>query len=188
MRRYRFVHRGAGAADGGGQEREELLLELDGSRCRFLGSDGTAQSAEISRLTDGRLSLLFEDGRQACGRIRLSPATAAAGGGEVEVVTGSSRRKISLADPLHDRIAHAREDRPGEASEEEIRALMPGRVVEVQTSEGQRVEAGALVLVLEAMKMQNEIRCTSAGTVRKIHVASGTAVDGGALLAVIQSD
>jgi biotin carboxyl carrier protein len=189
MRRFRFVHRGAGAADDGGLKRpEELLLELDGngSTCRFVDGDGRTRSAEVSRLADGRLSLLFDDGRQVCGRIRLSAG--AAGSGEVELVTGSSRRKIILADPLHDRIAHAREERPGEASEEEIRALMPGRVVEVQTSQGQRVEAGALILVLEAMKMQNEIRCTSSGTIRKMLVESGTAVDGGALLAVIQSD
>lgn len=182
MRRFRFVHRGA---DGP----EELLLELEGSRCRFVDGSGRTKSAEASRLPDGRLSLLFDDGRQVCGRVR--PGFNGAGtvrGGEVEVVTGSSRRKVSLADPLRDRVAHAREDRAGEASEEEIRALMPGRVVEVQASEGQRVEAGALILVLEAMKMQNEIRCTSAGTVRRIGVQPGAAVDGGALLAVVRSD
>jgi len=178
MRRFRFIHRGA---DGP----EELLLELDGSECRFVDRGERTQSAEVSRLADGRLSLLFADGRQLCGRVRL---TGAVPGGEVEVVTGSSRRKISLADPLRDRIAHAREDRAGEPSEEEILALMPGRVVEVQASEGQRVEAGALILVLEAMKMQNEIRCTSAGTVRRIGAERGAAVEGGTLLAVIQSD
>jgi biotin carboxyl carrier protein len=187
MRRFRFIHRGAAAADGGQEPPEELLLELDGSRCRFIDGSGKARNAEASRLRDGRISLLFEDGRQICGRVRVAGA-AAPSGGEVEVVTGSSRRKIGLADPLRDRIAHAREDRAGEASEEEIRALMPGRVVEVQASEGQRVEAGALILVLEAMKMQNEIRCTSAGTVRRIGAERGTAVEGGTLLAVIQSD
>jgi biotin carboxyl carrier protein len=178
MRRFRFIHRGA-------EGPEELLLELDGSRCRFIDGGAQTRSAEASRLADGRLSLLFDDGRQLCGRVRL---TGVVPGGEVEVVTGSSRRKISLADPLRDRIAHAREDRAGEASEEEIRALMPGRVVEVQAAEGQRVEAGALILVLEAMKMQNEIRCTSPGTVRSVSVESGAAVEGGALLAVIHSD
>ena len=188
MRRFRFIHRGAGAADDGGQKKpEELLLELDGSRCRFVDGSGAVRTANASRLGDGRLSLLFDDGRQVCGRVRASGAGAAAGS-EVEVVTGSSRRKIGLADPLRDRIAHAREDRQGEASEEEIRALMPGRVVEVQASEGQRVEAGALILVLEAMKMQNEIRCTSAGTVLRIGAQRGAAVDGGTLLAVIRSD
>jgi biotin carboxyl carrier protein len=187
MRRFRFIHRRAdAAADGGGRgSPEELLLELDGTRCRFIDGSGAVRSAQVSRLGEGRLSLLFDDGRQVSGRVRASGAAA---GSEVEVVTGSSRRKIGLADPLRDRIAHAREDRPGEASEEEIRALMPGRVVEVRVSEGQHVEAGELILVLEAMKMQNEIRCTSTGTVRRIVAERGTAVDGGTLLAVIRSD
>lgn len=178
MRRFRFIHRGNDGL-------EELVLELDGSGCRFVDGAGAARSATVSRLADGRLSLLFDDGRQVCGRVRAAGVAAAS---EVEVVTGSSRRKIRLADPLRDRIAHAREERTGEASEEEIRALMPGRVVEVQASEGQRVEAGTLILVLEAMKMQNEIRCKNAGTVRQIAAERGTAVEGGTLLAVIRAD
>jgi 3-methylcrotonyl-CoA carboxylase alpha subunit len=180
MRRFRFIHRGP---DGP----EELLLELDGARCRFLdGNGGPAESAAVARLADGRLSLLFDDARQLCGRVAaVSPRAA---GGEVEVVTGSARRKIALADPLHDRMAHGEASGAGERSDEEIRALMPGRVVEIQASEGQRVAAGALILVLEAMKMQNEIRCKSGGTVVRIGAEAGTAVDGGALLAVIHSD
>src|SRR5262244_513149 len=150
MRRFRFIHRGPdAAADGGRGGPEELVLELDGSRCRFVDANGgRTESAGVSRLADGRLSLLFDDGRQLCGRVR-SLSTAGAGS-EVEVVTGSARRKIALADPLRDRIAHARESGAGEESDEEIRALMPGRVVEIQASEGQRVAAGALILVLEA--------------------------------------
>jgi biotin carboxyl carrier protein len=181
MRRFRFIHRGN---DGP----EELLLELEGSDCRFVDGAGTVRSAVASKLGDGRVSLLFDDGRQVCGRVRAASAVAGATESEVEVVTGSSRRKIALADPLRDRIAHAREERAGEASEEEIRALMPGRVVEVQASEGQRVEAGTLILVLEAMKMQNEIRCKTGGTVGRIAAERGTAVEGGALLATIRAD
>jgi biotin carboxyl carrier protein len=185
MRRFRFIHRGADVAtDGGRKEPEELLLELDGSRCVFVRG-GREETAVISRLADGRLSLLFVDGRQVCGRVQ---ASLAGPGREVEVVTGSSRRKISLADPLRDRIAHARESGAGAASEEEIRALMPGRVVEVQASEGKRVAPGDLILVLEAMKMQNEIRSTSGGTVLRVGVERGAAVEGGALLAVIRSN
>jgi biotin carboxyl carrier protein len=174
MRVFRFIHRGP-------EGPEEMRLELDGSRCLF-SDGGSAQSAVVSRLADGRLSLLFEDGRQICGRVEPGA------NGEVEVVTASSRRKIAIAEPLRDRIAHARETQRGEDSGEEIRALMPGRVVEVQAAEGQEVAAGALILVLEAMKMQNEIRCSSAGTVLRIVAQPGIAVEGGALLAVIRSD
>jgi biotin carboxyl carrier protein len=62
---------------------------------------------------------------------------------------------------------------------------MPGRVVEVSVAEGQTVAAGAILLVLEAMKMQNEIRASRGGVVARVAVAAGQAVDRGALLAAI---
>jgi len=73
----------------------------------------------------------------------------------------------------------------GGDAEEEIRALMPGRVLEVAVEPGQAVEAGALLLVLEAMKMQNEIRAPRAGRVARVEARPGIAVDGGALLATL---
>ena len=83
---------------------------------------------------------------------------------------------------------HAGEQAGGHTGEEEIRALMPGRVVEVAVAVGGRVEAKSLLLVLEAMKMQNEIRCARAGIVIRLAVEAGKAVEGGALLAVIRQD
>lgn len=173
MRRFRFIHRGSGGP-------EELALELSGSRCVFERGAET-EGAAVSRLPDGRLCLLFDDGRQVCGRVEPGED------GLVDVVTSGGHRTIAIAEPLRDRLAHSREAGAGESGEEEIRALMPGRVVEVQVAVGQQVAAGALILVLEAMKMQNEIRSSRAGRVLRIGVASGAAVDGGTVLAVIQS-
>jgi glutaconyl-CoA/methylmalonyl-CoA decarboxylase subunit gamma len=51
---------------------------------------------------------------------------------------------------------------------------MPGRVIEVRVQEGQAVEKGSVLLVLEAMKMRNEVASPVAGTVRDIAVAAGT--------------
>ena len=137
------------------------------------------ERGELARLPDGRVSLLLDGGRQICGRL------AAAGPGEVEVSTRGRVRRIALAEPLRDRLVHAGEQAGGQAAEEEIRALMPGRVVEVAVAEGDRVEARSLLLVLEAMKMQNEIRCARGGLVTRVAVEAGKAVEGGALLAVV---
>ena len=73
-------------------------------------------------------------------------------------------RRIALAEPLQDRLAHAGDEGAGPRRDEEVRALMPGRVVEVAVTVGARVPAGALLLVLEAMKMQNEIRAAAPGS------------------------
>jgi 3-methylcrotonyl-CoA carboxylase alpha subunit len=64
-------------------------------------------------------------------------------------------------------------------------APMPGRVVAVHVRSGDTVEAGAPLVVLEAMKMENEFRSTVAGRVAEVSVAPGQAVNAGDLLVVI---
>ena len=59
---------------------------------------------------------------------------------------------------------------------------MPGLVVRVQVEAGQSVAAGAGVVVLEAMKMENELRAATAGTVRTVRVRAGEAVEKGQVL------
>ncbi|MGZ3462794.1 MAG: acetyl-CoA carboxylase biotin carboxyl carrier protein subunit, partial [Gemmatimonadaceae bacterium] len=63
-----------------------------------------------------------------------------------------------------------------------IIAPMPGLIVRVNVSVGDRVEAGQGIVVMEAMKMENELRATAPGTVQTIEVVAGTAVEKGALL------
>jgi pyruvate carboxylase subunit B len=67
-----------------------------------------------------------------------------------------------------------------------ILAPMPGLIVRVNVSIGDRVEAGQGIVVMEAMKMENELRATAAGTVRSIEVSPGTAVEKGALLVALE--
>jgi biotin carboxyl carrier protein len=68
------------------------------------------------------------------------------------------------------------------ASDGNVRAPMPGRVVAVQTRLGEEVAAGAPLVVVEAMKMQNELLAPRAGTVLRIAVAAGDTVERGAIL------
>jgi biotin carboxyl carrier protein len=63
-----------------------------------------------------------------------------------------------------------------------LRAPMPGLIVQLRVKVGDTVAAGAGLVVMEAMKMENELRTTSAGKVRAVHVAVGAAVEKGALL------
>ena len=63
-----------------------------------------------------------------------------------------------------------------------MRAPMPGLVVRVEVAVGQRVEVGAGLVVVEAMKMENELRAQRAGVVETVHVAAGQTVDKGASL------
>jgi biotin carboxyl carrier protein len=67
----------------------------------------------------------------------------------------------------------------------ELHAPMPGLVVQVLTHEGEEVEAGHPLVVVEAMKMQNALVAPLKGRVRSIPVAPGTAVESGQLLLAI---
>jgi biotin carboxyl carrier protein len=163
-----------------GKPPEEISVELDGPRYVF-SRVGATGIAEATRLPDGRLSLIFENGRQICGRVRPG------GDGEVVVSTEAGHRRIAVAEPLRDRIAHAAGS-GADTGDEEVRALMPGRVVQVAVAAGDRVPPGALLLVLEAMKMQNEIRTLRGGTVLRVDVEPGKTVEGGAPLAVVRSE
>jgi pyruvate carboxylase subunit B len=66
-----------------------------------------------------------------------------------------------------------------------MRAPMPGLVVRVHAAPGQRVEAGAGLVVVEAMKMENELRAPHAGAVETVHVAVGQTVEKGAPLVTL---
>ena len=68
----------------------------------------------------------------------------------------------------------------------EIVSPMPGRVVQVKVSEGEQVEQGQTVVVVEAMKMANEHRSPISGTVGSLRCTEGQAVEAGAVLLVIE--
>ena len=63
---------------------------------------------------------------------------------------------------------------------EDITAPMSGKVISINVSVGDRVKSGQLLLVFEAMKMENELFAPSDGTIAKIHVAVGATLEVGA--------
>lgn len=67
-----------------------------------------------------------------------------------------------------------------------VTAIMPGLIIKVLKAEGDRVEAGETILILEAMKMQNEIQAKVAGTVRQLCVKQGDNVEMRQVLCVIE--
>ena len=66
-----------------------------------------------------------------------------------------------------------------------VNAPMPGNILKVNVTVGQAVKEGDLLVVLEAMKMENEIMAPKDGTVTQVLVSKGSTVDTGAPLVVI---
>jgi biotin carboxyl carrier protein len=63
---------------------------------------------------------------------------------------------------------------------------MPGKVVRVLVTTGQRVEAGDGLVVVEAMKMENELKAPRTGVVTQLAVRVGLSVEAGSVLAVVE--
>lgn len=71
------------------------------------------------------------------------------------------------------------------AAGEVVKSPMPGNILKINVSQGQKVNEGDVLIVLEAMKMENEIVATKSGTVAQIVTAKGAVVENGAPLVVI---
>jgi len=67
----------------------------------------------------------------------------------------------------------------------QIVSPMPGKILGIKVQNGQKVEKGQVVMILEAMKMENEIVAQEAGTVASINVNEGASVEAGQVLATL---
>ncbi len=96
-----------------------------------------------------------------------------------QISLADSTIHVDLADPLSLK-RRRREDELGEGGV--IRAMMPGRIVRVMVRKGEPVRKGSVLMVLEAMKMENEIQAPGDGTVDQVFVEDGQTVERGAEL------
>jgi biotin carboxyl carrier protein len=102
---------------------------------------------------------------------------------DLHLWVGSTRFVAEVRDPRSLRGRTRAEDDHGP---KKIAVPMPGKVVRLLVREGDAVEPGAGVAVVEAMKMQNEIKSPKKGTIQKILVSEGTTVNAGDVLAVVE--
>lgn len=72
------------------------------------------------------------------------------------------------------------------SEDEEVKAPMPGKILKINLIEGDSVNEGDVILILEAMKMENEIIADNAGKVKKIFVAINDVVETDDILLLIE--
>jgi len=152
--------------------------------------DGAPEEVSLETVKPPRGRLRTRTGVHDVLFLPLPDARRSAGGIErVEVVIDGWRFEVDLEGEdrarLRERATRARGDRV-RGGPLELRAIIPGRVVSVDVADGDVVEAGQRVLVVEAMKMQNELRAPRAGTIGRLAVGAGQTVELGDLLLVVE--
>ncbi|MEX2244967.1 MAG: biotin/lipoyl-containing protein [Fimbriimonadaceae bacterium] len=131
---------------------------------------GAGTDATVSRLGD-RLVVRTRDGSFTALTVRS--------GGTTYVSYRGRNYKVERA---------GRSSRAEGTSDGELRAPMPGMIVEVSCKEGDKVEAGDRLLVLEAMKMQQPVLAPLSGRVRSVGVSQGDQVEEGQVLALVGAE
>jgi biotin carboxyl carrier protein len=152
-----------------GQRVSVSLSPLEGGQWRCQVGDQTL-TVEAIPLGAGRW-LLRHDGQQ-----RLVYAAAQ----ERTLHLWINGQQLSVS------AAEARSRRRASAGAGDLSAQMPGQVMDVRVSVGQRVAAGAVLMVLEAMKMEIRVTAPSEGIVSALHVAAGQIVQRGQRLIDLQ--
>lgn len=151
--------------------------------------DGRPTAARLEWLDDVRAVLVRGEGSDATRTAVLLVPVRERGGSSIrEVVVDGWRIDLEL-EPERRAALRERSRRATEGARHsgplEIHAIIPGRIVAVSVEKGEQVTAGQVLLVLEAMKMQNELHAPREGTVDRIAVAVGVNVEVGDLLMVI---
>ena len=152
----------------------ELERGAGGWQAKTEGESGT--TADVAEIAPNIFSVLLS-GRSHEVYVTPSPV------GQLQLQTGGLEFLAEVFDP---RSWRGRRHTGAEAEGlQQIVAPMPGKVVRLLVKEGDKVEAGQGLLVVEAMKMQNEIRSPKSGTVERVLVAEGQAVNAGEVLCVV---
>lgn len=157
--------------------RYQIELQWDAGKV-FADIDGRRYELDVSE-PEPHVFLLKDAGRihQAYVSAQSSPA------GPLRVNVGVSEFEIEIIDPKRLRGVGSGKEHAGGLAE--IKTAMPGKVVRILVSEGDPVQKGDGIIVVEAMKMQNELKSQRAGTIQEIRVNEGATVAAGDILAIV---
>jgi len=105
---------------------------------------------------------------------------------KVDVKIRNNKYSLEIKDELDDLLRQMGMDNMNSIKVNELKAPMPGLVLNIMVEEGTKVELGDNLLVLEAMKMENNIKSPTAGIVKKVNCEKGRAVEKNEVMIVFE--
>jgi len=157
-------------------------LDPDGGGVRLDGRPHDARFERLGGPAEAPTYLLVLDGRPHVVTLERTPSGNPTGGTQVRATVQNHAVEATVKDETALLLERFGMDTGASAAQREVRAPMPGLVLQVLVAPGDAVEEGQGLVVLEAMKMENELRAPAAGTVAAVHVAPGVAVGKNELL------
>jgi biotin carboxyl carrier protein len=157
-------------------------VEVDGG---LVSVDGEPFEAHVASVPGTPLHHLLLAGESWTIAAQPLAGPGEAGGSRWALGAVGERIEVEVVDDRTRQIQSLTSRRAGGPGGGVVRAPMPGLVVRVEVSEGERVSAGAGLVVVEAMKMENELRAARPGVVAKVHVQPGSIVEKGAPLVTL---
>ena len=159
-----------------GQEAVVEIVSREGDSVRakieIEGSDTQEISFQKVERPGGSYQVLLDDGRVLDGRVMSSDNRT------YTVTQGKPRVDVKAIDEMESYLGGGAMDDDGG----KVTVSMPGRVVKLLVAEGDTVEEGQPLLIVEAMKMENEVKAGRSGTVERIAVVEGESVEADATL------
>jgi biotin carboxyl carrier protein len=158
----------------------ESELEMEVDRRGVIRLDGEVIDADLQPSADPTLySLIF--GHRSY-ELRVEPEE-----GRYLVQIDGVGYEVVVEDERTHRLAGVKARDAGAGGDRVIKSPMPGIVIDVPVKEGDPVEAGRTLVVVESMKMHNEFKAPSAGTVHAIRVAVGEKIAQNAIMVTLRS-
>ena len=148
-------------------EREYLIDILDEHHVNL---DGQTYEVDFAMVGDQPVYSLLLDGKSYDAHVYLDEDT-------WQVMCHGAMYSAQVEDEREKRLRAALGGKVSGQEEFHLKAPMPGLVVSVPVSEGQVIEQGTVLLILESMKMQNELRAPRAGVVTRLRVRPGDRVE-----------
>jgi len=156
---------------------ERVEVTLEGAEAQVGGEATPAHPAHLAEVEGTPIHLVTIGGALHRVAVRRGDAR-----GRYSLWMDGHRFEVEALDERMRTIRDLTAAAGGVAGPRPLVAPMPGLVVRVSVAEGDQVQAGQGVVVMEAMKMENELRAPAAGVVRAVHVRPGMAVEKGAPL------
>ena len=139
--------------------------------------DGEQLNIDISKISDNKYHLILD--HQS---INVEIESAEYNNKQLSLIANDEMLNVELSDSFDLLLEQMGMNAAGNSGVENIHAPMPGLVLDILVAEGDEIEDGQPLLVLEAMKMENVIKAVGNGKVKSIPIEKKNAVDKGQLL------